>query len=248
MKKLMTLVLLCTFYIGMSQNPVTHGKVTYDVSLEPLLALEKKRANNPMANRYLQNLSSVAENIELELTFSDNLSRFRIKKGLSIGKENISRVELAKMLVCKGTYYTDLDKKIQILQTRQGRDVYNVKSNMENINWKLTREKKKIGDITCYKAIYNKALGDDSLWEVIAWYAPSIPLAFGPKEYAGGLPGLIMELYDSVGLYRCTSIDLNPKEKITIPFPDEATITTITEEEYRQKGNAAYQMLKKNKP
>ena len=57
MKKLMTLVLLCTFYIGMSQNPVTHGKVTYDVSLEPLLALEKKRANNPMANPYLQKFS-----------------------------------------------------------------------------------------------------------------------------------------------------------------------------------------------
>ncbi|WP_340064019.1 hypothetical protein [Ascidiimonas aurantiaca] len=73
----MTLVLLCTFYLGMAQNAFTQGKVTYHVSLEPLLALEKKRANNPMANRYFQNLSSIAENIKLELMFSDNLSFFK---------------------------------------------------------------------------------------------------------------------------------------------------------------------------
>ena len=248
MKKIMTLVLLCTFYIGMAQNAVTHGKVTYDVNLEPVINFEKESVNShPMANRYFQNLSSIAENIKLELTFSDNLSRFRIKKGLSIGKENISRVELAKMLVCKGTYYTDLDKKIQILQTRQGRELYSIKSNIENIEWQLTQEKKKIGDFICYKATYQKKIFDNSFL-ITAWYAPNIPLAFGPKEYAGSLPGLIMELYDSVGHYRCTSITLNPKEKITISFPDEATITTMTEEEYQQKGNAAYQMLKKNKP
>ncbi|WP_340064025.1 GLPGLI family protein [Ascidiimonas aurantiaca] len=247
MKKLVTLVLLCTFYIGMAQNAVTHGKVTYHVDLEPFYKAGTEKIKNPIAEKIFKDLSIAAERMELELTFSDNLSRFRIKKGLRVGKEERSNFMLAKTLVCKGTYYTDLDKKIQILQTRQGGEVYSIKSSTESIQWQLTDEKKKIGDFICYKATYQKKVLDNSFL-VTAWYAPNIPLAFGPGEYAGGLPGLIMEVYDHITHYRCTSIELNPKEKITIPFPDEATISTITEEEYRQKGNAAYQMLKKNKP
>ncbi|WP_340064017.1 GLPGLI family protein [Ascidiimonas aurantiaca] len=246
---IITLGILMSFgRIGWAQNTITHGKVTYSVSMEHLYAnASEKLRKFPQTEQYFKDIASLAENLKLELTFSGNQSSFQLTRVLNVGEHN-TKMNFVQMVVSNGTYYTDLDKKTQILQTQQGREVYNVRSEIKKIKWQLTSEKKKIGDFTCYKAVSMKTLGDNTLREVVAWYAPSIPLAFGPKEYVGSLPGLIMEVQDPVAFFRCTSITLNPKEKITIPFPDEATITTITEEEYRQKGNTAYQMLKKNKP
>ena len=246
-KKITTLALLCTFYIGIAQNAVTHGIVTYSISLERHNSdTNETIKKNPEIKPYFEKLASLAENLSLVLKFSEKRSMFELAQGLGVGDQEVM-MPFVKVLASKGVYYTDLKEKSQILQTKQGRELYSIKSNIENIEWQLTNEKKKIGDFICYKATYKKKRIND-YFLVTAWYAPSIPLAFGPKEYAGSLPGLIMEIEDPLAYYRCTSINLNPKKEITIPFPDEATITTITEEEYQQKGNAAYQMLKKNKP
>ena len=248
MKKylIVLILLLGSIFFGTAQNPVTNGSITYSVDLEPFISYARKA---PQAVKYPQmvtffgEMSSLTESMELELRFSGNQSRFRIKKGLRVGKEDINMAIVVKQFVSKGIYYTDLDKKIQILRTRHGGTVYNVKSNIGNINWKLTREKKKIGDFVCYKATYQKKVLD-KYYEVTAWYAPGIPLAFGPGEYAGSLPGLILELSDQIKHFRCTSITLNPEKKITVSFPNEAAITTITEEEYQQIGDAIYQSFK----
>jgi len=245
-KKITTLVLLCAFYLGIAQNAVTNGSITYNVDLEPFLDYVRsapQTAKYPQMVTFFGDMPGLAERMELELRFSGNQSRFRIKKGLRVGREDINMAIVVKQFVSKGIYYTDLDKKVQILRTRHGGTVYNVKSNIGNINWKLTREKKKIGDFVCYKATYQKKVLD-KYYEVTAWYAPGIPLAFGPGEYAGSLPGLILELSDQVKHFRCTSITLNPEKKITVSFPNEAAITTITEEEYQQIGDAIYQSFK----
>ena len=54
--------------------------------------------------------------------------------------------------------------------------------------WVITSEKKKIAGIECKKAttFYRCA-------NYTAWFAPSIPVQFGPWKL-GGLPGLIFEL------------------------------------------------------
>ncbi|WP_340064030.1 GLPGLI family protein [Ascidiimonas aurantiaca] len=240
------ILLLGSIFFGTAQNPVTNGKVTYSVDLQPFLAYVRsapETAKYPQMVTFFGDMPGLAERMELELTFSGKQSRFRIKKGLRVGREDINMAIVVKRFVSKGIYYTDLDKKIQILRTRHGGTVYNVKSNIGNINWKLTREKKKIGDFVCYKATHQKKVLD-KYYEVTAWYAPGIPLAFGPGEYAGSLPGLILELYDHVKHFRCTSITLNPEKKITVSFPNEAAITTITEEEYQQIGDGIYQSFK----
>ncbi|WP_340064023.1 GLPGLI family protein [Ascidiimonas aurantiaca] len=245
MKKIIiALLLFCASYKGISQNQITHGKVTYSVSLDRTYnELYEKIKDDPFKLNHFKEVANLARNFQLELNFSDKISSFHIQKGLHIESKN-EMLGLVEMLISKGTYFTDLDRKIQILQTRQGNHVYNVKANIKKVKWHLTREKKKIGDFICYKATYQKKILDN-FFLVTAWYTPSMPLAFGPKEYAGSLPGLIMELDDPVTHFICTSIELNPKEKITIPFPDEAT---ITEDEYQQQGSTAYQKLKKNKP
>lgn len=58
-------------------------------------------------------------------------------------------------------------------------------------NWKLTNEKKKIMDHLCQKATC-KFRGRT----YIAWFTTEIPLNNGPWKF-NGLPGLIMEVYDT---------------------------------------------------
>ena len=59
------------------------------------------------------------------------------------------------------------------------------------IQWFLTDERKVIDSLECYlaTAIFRGR-------EYFAWYCPSIPIANGPWKL-GGLPGLIVEAYDS---------------------------------------------------
>ncbi|WP_438712837.1 GLPGLI family protein [Aquimarina muelleri] len=77
----------------------------------------------------------------------------------------------------------------------------------EEIKWELINETKKIGKYNCYKAKYK---------EIIAWYAPEIPLQFGPVGF-GGLPGLIIHLeYGGFVDFSVKSLDLNLKKDIVI--------------------------------
>jgi GLPGLI family protein len=61
---------------------------------------------------------------------------------------------------------------------------------LHNFEWKLRKDTKKINNYACYKAT--------GFWRgrnYTAWYAPSIPISNGPRKI-GGLPGLILEVYD----------------------------------------------------
>jgi GLPGLI family protein len=59
-----------------------------------------------------------------------------------------------------------------------------------NMTWTLTNETKIIDSIIC-----EKATGYFRGRKYIAWYASKIAIPFGPYKF-GGLPGLIVELYD----------------------------------------------------
>ena len=65
------------------------------------------------------------------------------------------------------------------------------KETTPQFNWKLEKEIKKIGKFTCKKATANFRGRNYT-----AWYAPEIPLPFGPWKL-NGLPGLILEAYDT---------------------------------------------------
>ncbi|WP_310557213.1 GLPGLI family protein [Flavobacterium sp.] len=66
-----------------------------------------------------------------------------------------------------------------------------VKEKKATINWKLLAETKKIGNFECHKA---KAFFRGR--EYTAWYTNEIPVPFGPWKLQG-LPGLILEAYDT---------------------------------------------------
>lgn len=70
-------------------------------------------------------------------------------------------------------------------------DSITVKESPFSWDWELIDENKKIGKFYCKKATI-QFRGRT----FIAWYAPEIPAPFGPTKFKG-LPGLILEVYDS---------------------------------------------------
>lgn len=87
-------------------------------------------------------------------------------------------------------------------------NLYYLKEAAPNFNWAITSKTKKIENITCHLATttfrgrtYN------------AWYAPSIPIKYGPYKFSG-LPGLILAINDTENdvIFRARKISYQKKE------------------------------------
>lgn len=70
---------------------------------------------------------------------------------------------------------------------------------MPKIDWTLRDSTKELLGITCFQAVCSFRGRDYT-----AWYTPEIPSMSGPWKFSG-LPGLILEVYDSRNEYRFTA-------------------------------------------
>ena len=107
----------------------------------------------------------------------------------------------------------------------------------EPLEWEITNKKKTIGAYTCYQAIAREEFmsrkGDYYHTKVIVWFAPEIPLNFGPKNYVG-LPGLVLEVERDSFTITATKINLNPNKEIKIKRV-KSNEKMITREESRAR-------------
>lgn len=94
------------------------------------------------------------------------------------------------------TFYRDIHNETLICREGIYEDrklKYYVYKDFVNLNWNLVAEFKDISGYKCQKAT-TKFRGRN--YE--AWFTSEIPLSFGPWKF-GGLPGLILEIYDQTG-------------------------------------------------
>ena len=105
----------------------------------------------------------------------------------------------------------DLTKKTIISIDNIKGNNYKISEVLPQMNWKLSKDidTKKIDMFICNKATLNFRGRN-----YIAWYTPYIPLSFGPWKFYG-LPGLILELYDTENNYHWTAT------KIIYPSKEE---------------------------
>ncbi len=79
-------------------------------------------------------------------------------------------------------------------------------------NWQITDSTKTILDYTCQKAI-----SDFRGRRWIAWFAHDIPISDGPWKFSG-LPGLIMEVFDTEKHFQFTIVAIEQVENDPIVF------------------------------
>jgi GLPGLI family protein len=94
------------------------------------------------------------------------------------------------------------------------RNKFLVKDTYPDPEWKITDETKTVAGLSCIKA---SATFRGREWT--AWFSPEIPLAFGPWKLQG-LPGIILEAYDSTNKYtfKAVKVEYKKSDMVTKDF------------------------------
>lgn len=235
-KKSVIIILFLIGNIAYSQN--FQGKVLYKSyvlgNVIDSSTFQKKNKQIADALTFV-NKSVKTNSMKFELKFTNSESLFQ--KEPKMKKDNDYGYELAETIYGgKNIYYANSNTGEKITNKEVYEAVYLVKGNMKDVKWTLTNQRKKIGNYSCLKATTTlKTKNSKGIFykEVTAWYAPEIPVSFGPKDYCG-LPGLILELIEGNIFYSTYKLILNPKEKIEIHKPKKGKI--ITQEELDKIG------------
>lgn len=157
---------------------------------------------------------------------SDNLVAVMDEiKRLAVKYPNRSCLEVLMGLPEKG-HYTYINKAgID--------DQFIYEEKLPEIEWQLTDSVKMVSGYRCHRAeaeVYGRK------WTV--WYAPEIPLSYGPY-LLGGLPGLILEAVDAEHLFVFTTVGI---ENIT----DGSMVELFGEKEAIKCSRSKYLSLRKN--
>lgn len=121
--------------------------------------------------------------------------------------------------------YTDHKNNICLDQQGFMGKTFLINKPIEKIKWKITPEKIKYLDYECMKATTT----DEEGVEIVAWFAPAIPVKAGPAEY-GQLPGAILMLSkgDKELEIKATKIEMGEVDEIKKPNDGKK----VTKEEY----------------
>lgn len=87
-------------------------------------------------------------------------------------------------------YYLQQDSNSIYFTQKEEEKTYLVKDDLPEVKWDINHtQTKKINQFVCKKATTNFRGS-----KIVAWYAPEIPIPFGPWKFKG-LPGLMLEVY-----------------------------------------------------
>lgn len=226
------------------------GIASYKTAAKVSFEMEGANTNDAMQAE-MQAAMQKAFQKEFDLKFNKTESVWKLAESLgsSDGSFKKGGMEMQIVMVGQGSndvLYKNTRNKAITEQTDVSGKMFLIKDSLPAYNWKLENETKQIGEYTCYKATASREItiikmesenGEDKsaeekkTYEIVAWYAPEIPVNHGPDNY-WGLPGLILELNDGNRTMVCNKLVLNPKEPLVIEEPSKGT--RVTREEFRK--------------
>lgn len=239
-------VTLTTFAQKDFQGKATYmSKTTMDMSVfgDQMSEQQKKQRMARMKNflektytlSFTKSTSSFKENVALEAPGAS---------GPSWGRSN-----------GQGSIYKSTKDKKMIEDVEQFSKRFLIVEEMEQPQWEMGTETKKIGNYTCYKAtlvIEDKSIDwggmfrrgnqkekdstntkkdEKKMLNVTAWYSPQIPISAGPDKYYG-LPGLILEINAGRTTMLCTEVSISSDEVLEIEEPTKGK--EVSREEYNE--------------
>ena len=262
MKKLF---LLLIFISSLSFSQEFQGKAFYMSKIN----VDKSWMDNPrFASRrgYMEEMikKNTEKNYILEFTSTESTysERDKIDLGESGGYNWMANYIGDNI----GKLYKNIQEKIAINETEMMGRFFLITDPLETSKWKMTGESKKIGQYTCFKAVYEKEVQETvfsfgsqnqnrnnvktKMVEVSAWFTPDIPVSTGPSWYQG-LPGLILEVNDDNTTILCTKIVMNPSEKSKIKRPKRGKVISnndfiVLQDQKRQEAREMWQKMRRS--
>ncbi|AWG24319.1 GLPGLI family protein [Flavobacterium kingsejongi] len=146
--------------------------------------------------------------------------RYSLQQQPSTNLKAEEELELSFSIIDTLEYEIYLDRtKDQLLELTtaalEKKDYYYIVETIPSIDWKITPESKTIGSFECNKAIC-RFRGRD----YTAWFTTEIPGSFGPWKL-NGLPGLILEAYDSTREVAFYATAINIPSHTPVRFPNQ---------------------------
>jgi GLPGLI family protein len=243
------IILYCFIFISFGLNAQHfQGKAEYFSKIiikekVEKLSSENKEVSNPEFEKAFQDAMKKATEKKYLLTFNKVECLYEEQQSLGKPEKPSSGMVISVSISGGGKKYLNLkDKKSKVEDEIFGKEFLIVEP-LEKLDWKLVNENKKIGDYNCFKAEliipvserqrkeYEEFLKKEEVKPalfkmeqpkdkvVIAWYAPEIPISFGPNNY-WGLPGLILEINEENTIILCSKVILTNKEKSKIKVPN----------------------------
>ena len=185
---------------------IKFGSVEYKQTTNVEIINERNLPKFELIKDFNEKYENATQRISYSLHFNENESYFFANKILLANDINFNLAATAGRAKLKYYHNTLTNESRQYYDMpRTGIVIVN---NQTIYEWTLTKETKIIDKYKCYKAtspLYYKDKKLDTF--VTAWYAPEIPVGYGPIGY-GGLPGLILELQNDRATFFVTKIDL----------------------------------------
>lgn len=209
MKIIFLLLTVFTLLSSNAQNIVS-GKVTYEI-------MEVHLEHNGK-NTDINTMLEMAKRQQYQLVFNKNYTSFLMLGVMDNEVYNDFYNNLAKNFVSYSDLYYDYKNNKIIEKVLDGTLL---QQKIPDLLWQISSESKMIDKYQCYKATYSYDYQDRAKKTksrtVTAWFAPSLPYSFGPKQFHG-LPGLILQLSDHTVTFLATKIELLESDtKINIP-------------------------------
>lgn len=139
------------------------------------------------------------------------------------------------------TVYQNLPQGKMTLLSVITPDYYVYAEDLNAISWTWTEDTDTVCGYPC-----RKATGTYGGRTWTAWYATDIPVSFGPWKLAG-LPGLILEAYDSENIHRFSAISFRKAKSAIRPLEADNALT-ITRDKFVKAKNHFEQDPMKNLP
>lgn len=224
-KAMKPIVLFFLLFTSLVYSQPRSGEVIYKI--------EKIELEVDKPSDYMTSLINHAKEQKFKLQFTENGSKFTREDHLSANDDTPGEIKFTASIAFTTdfTYYKN-KKSNQEFRSRGGSVIEN---EIVPLDWEITTESKLIGGHLCYKASvpvkYMARNGKEVTKVIVAWFAPSLPFPYGPKEF-DGLPGLILELTEKTTTYLATSIKLDTDSAREIDYPKGKT---MTEEQYLEK-------------
>lgn len=205
--------------------------------------MEELQKNDPrrynMMRMIKQKRDSETQLLEYELKFNNQEAVFAAKELLSIDNNNFSGLALGPS---NGIYYNNLQDGEKLWKTDEyfNRSLIII---LDEINWELKNETKMVGGYLCRRAVGSINYSGKPKRDIEAWYAPEIPVNFGPLGYSN-LPGLILDLTTDSEHYYVKEINFNSQGNMEIVRPSKGE--KITYSEFVKMSEEAVTKFKKN--
>jgi len=231
------------------------GKVVYERTIQMQIQIND---NDHMAQNMPQSHTD-----KFELSFGNNQALWHISDEQIPEDDNGGGGGVQIKMFGGGTddiSFYDLNRGTSIEQRDMFEKKFIVSDSIRKLNWKLNGETKTILNHVCQKAtaqriglrmmmnmdngkVERKEVSDTST--IVVWFTPDIPVAIGPAEYQGQLPGLILEANLNNGKQVFKAIEISPKADIAA-IKEPKSGKKVTPDEFKKETQKMMDDMQRN--